>query len=222
MIKVKNKLFDSVSVTEVNNTLRLSVDAEKDTDELIRYVLSSNEIELSENEVVIKKIRGTFIQPRLITTPHSKTIVFYKKSVDTSVLDAKISDMTIPLSIMFVQMSQDKVFDDITISEHAELFPEWSENWTGKAGTILRDEEKLYRSIHDITNTAQNTKPSETPSMWTLVANPNEEYPEWVQPIGVHDAYALNDKVSHNNKHWISTVDGNVWEPEVYGWEEVV
>ena len=124
-------------------------------------------------------------------------------------------------SIMFVQMSQSKMLDDITISEHAELFPEWSENWTGKAGTILREGEKLYRSIHDITTTAQNTKPSETPSMWTLVANPDEEYPEWVQPIGVHDAYALNDKVSHNNKHWISVVDNNVWQPSVYGWEEV-
>ena len=27
-------------------------------------------------------------------------------------------------------------------------------------------------------------------------------------------------KVSHKEKHWISTVDSNVWEPGVYGWEE--
>ena len=221
MIKVKNKLFDSVSVTEVNNTLRLSVEADVEIDELIKNVSSSSEIELLENEVVIKKIKGEFIQPRLIDNQYGKTIVFYKKSVGTSVLDAKISDMTIPLSIMFVQLSQSKMLDDITISEHAELFPEWSENWTGKAGTILREGEKLYRSIHDITTVAQNTKPSETPSMWTLVANPDEEYPEWVQPIGVHDTYALGDKVSRNDKHWISVVDNNVWQPSVYGWEEV-
>ena len=124
-------------------------------------------------------------------------------------------------SIVFVQMSQDGTLDDVTISEHSEMFPSWDENWTGKAGTILRDEDKLYRSIHDITNVAQNTKPSETPSMWTQIGDPTEEYPEWVQPIGAHDAYEIDDKVSHNDKYWVSTVNGNVWEPGVYGWEEV-
>lgn len=48
-----------------------------------------------------------------------------------------------------------------------------------------------------------------------------DEYPEWVQPTGAHDAYAKGDKVSHNKKHWQSDVDGNVWEPSVYGWTEL-
>jgi hypothetical protein len=136
--------------------------------------------------------------------------------------DRKISAQEDVSSIVFVQMSQDGTLDDITISEHPNMFPKWDENWTGKAGTILRDGDTLYRSLHDITNTAQNTKPSETPSMWVAVADPNEEYPEWVQPLGSHDAYVIDDKTSHNNKQWISTVDNNVWEPGVYGWEEVV
>ena len=33
--------------------------------------------------------------------------------------------------------------------------------------------------------------------------------------------YAKGDKVTHNGKTWISTTDNNVWEPGVYGWEEV-
>lgn len=122
-------------------------------------------------------------------------------------------------SLVFVKMAEDGTLDDVTISEHPSLFPTWTPNWTGKAGTILMDEGKLYRSIHDITNTAQNTKPSETPSMWTTISDPTQEYPEWVQPIGAHDAYANGDKVSHADKNWVSTVDGNVWEPGVYGWE---
>ena len=124
-------------------------------------------------------------------------------------------------SLIFVQMAQTNVLDDITISEHPSLFPIWTENWTGKAGTILRDAGQLYRSIHDVTNVAQNTKPSATPSMWTRIADPTQEFPEWVQPIGAHDAYSKGAKVSHSGKNWISTVDGNVWEPSVYGWEEV-
>lgn len=123
-------------------------------------------------------------------------------------------------SIVFVKLAETKQLDDVTITEHPKLFTEWDENWTGKAGTIVADGGGLYRSIHDITNTAQNTKPSETPSMWTKIGNPDEEYPEWIQPIGAHDAYSLGDKVSHNDKHWISTYDSNVWEPGVFGWEE--
>lgn len=124
-------------------------------------------------------------------------------------------------SLVFVQMAQDGTLDDVTISEHPSLFPTWTPDWTGKAGTILMDEGNLYRSIHDVTNTAQNTKPSETPSMWTAISDPTQEYPEWVQPIGAHDAYDLGSKVSHGDKHWESEVDGNVWQPGVYGWKEV-
>ena len=124
-------------------------------------------------------------------------------------------------SLVFVQMAQDGTLDAITISEHPSLFPTWTENWVGKAGTILMDEGRLYKSIHTITNVAQNTKPSTTPSMWTAISDPTVEYPEWVPPIGAHDTYNSGDKVSYEGKNYISTVDGNVWQPNVYGWEVV-
>jgi hypothetical protein len=49
-----------------------------------------------------------------------------------------------------------------------------------------------------------------------------EGYPEWVQPLGASDAYSTGDIVSHNDYYYISTVDANVWEPGVYGWELTV
>ncbi len=122
-------------------------------------------------------------------------------------------------SLVFVQMAQDGTLDDVTISEHPSLFPTWTESWTGKKGTILMDEGNLYRSIHDV-GAGQNTKPSTTPSMWTPISDPTQEYPDWVQPIGAHDAYERGAKVSHNKKHWVSTLENNVYEPGVYGWEE--
>ena len=30
----------------------------------------------------------------------------------------------------------------------------------------------------------------------------------------------LRAKVSHNDKHWVSTLDANTYEPGVYGWTE--
>ena len=50
--------------------------------------------------------------------------------------------------------------------------------------------------------------------------------PEWVQPTGAHDAYALGAEVLHDGKRWVSIVDANVWRPCAAGsetlWEEVV
>lgn len=31
-----------------------------------------------------------------------------------------------------------------------------------------------------------------------------------------------DSKTSHNGKKWVSEIDGNVWEPGVYGWVEVI
>jgi hypothetical protein len=57
--------------------------------------------------------------------------------------------------------------------------------------------------------------------LWTEVAAPGE-IPDWKQPTGAQDAYAKGDKVKHNEKIWVSTIDANVWEPGVYGWDEVI
>lgn len=122
--------------------------------------------------------------------------------------------------IMFVKMAQEQQLDETTVAEYPDLFIQWDENFRGKAGSIVQDDGQLYRSIHDITDAGQNRKPSETPSMWTRIGNPLEEFPEWVQPIGAHDAYAQGAKASHGGKKWVSDVDGNVWEPGVYGWQE--
>ena len=122
-------------------------------------------------------------------------------------------------SIVFVALAQNETLDDTTISEHADIFPKWDENWTGKKGSIVLDGDTLYRSIHDV-GKGQNVKPSDNPSMWTPIGKPGEEFPGWSQPLGAHDAYSTGDKVSHQNKKWISTVDRNCWEPGVYGWEE--
>lgn len=135
-------------------------------------------------------------------------------------LRAKIMSQDVIGSIAFVVMAQADILDDVTITEHADLFVIWDTNWTGKRGTIVQDEGKLYKSIHDVTNVGQNTKPSKTPTMWTPIGNPGEEWPEWVQPLGGHDAYGEGDKVSHKNKHWTSTVLNNIWKPGVYGWKE--
>jgi hypothetical protein len=123
-------------------------------------------------------------------------------------------------AILFVKSAASGEIDEANLLEHQQLFAIWNQNWTGKQGDIVQDEGSIYRSIHNV-GAGQNTKPSVTPSMWTRIGNPAEEFPEWFQPVGSHDAYQTGDKVSYDNKHFISTANGNVWQPGVYGWLEV-
>lgn len=50
-----------------------------------------------------------------------------------------------------------------------------------------------------------------------------EEYPEYVQPTGAHDAYNTGDKITYNGKKYVCQMDGCVWTPDAYpaGWQLV-
>ena len=83
------------------------------------------------------------------------------------------------------------------------------------AGDRYRHEGVLYRCIQSHTSQADWT-PDKTPALWTVVSL--DEWPEWKQPAGAHDAYMKGDKVSHNGKHWVCDMDYCTYEPGVYGW----
>lgn len=122
-------------------------------------------------------------------------------------------------AIAFVTLSEAGAIDDTTAAEHAELFAEWAYPINYKTGQIRRHNGKLYRCVQDHTS-QEDWTPDAAASLWAATSDPAEEWPEWSQPVGAHDAYNTGDKVSHNGKRWTSSVDGNVWEPGVYGWEE--
>lgn len=49
-----------------------------------------------------------------------------------------------------------------------------------------------------------------------------EEYPEYIQPAGAHDAYNTGDKITYGGRRYICRMDGCVWDPVTYpeGWSE--
>lgn len=57
----------------------------------------------------------------------------------------------------------------------------------------------------------------------TPTVQPEEEYPEYKQPTGAHNAYKIGDKITYNGKHYECIFDNCVWNPDEYpqGWEEV-
>ena len=64
--------------------------------------------------------------------------------------------------------------------------------------------------------------PGEVPALYKAKADPGDEWPEWVQPTGAHDAYKKGDMVTYKGEHYISLIDNNSWSPEAYpaGWEK--
>lgn len=117
--------------------------------------------------------------------------------------------------------------DDDTAEQNVNVFPNWEIGREYTQDDIdnnyrLRYKDVLYKIAQPHTSQADWT-PDETPALYTRLhqQDPQDEWPEWVQPTGAHDAYAKGEKVSHNGKHWISNVEANVWEPSVYGWDEV-
>lgn len=109
--------------------------------------------------------------------------------------------------------------DDIA-SNVPDLFNNWEPDKHYDLNDRVKYDKTLYKCVQSHTSQSDWT-PNAAVSLWARTDDPREEWPEWVQPVGASDAYAVNSKVSHNNLHWISDVDNNVWEPGVYGWHSI-
>lgn len=110
--------------------------------------------------------------------------------------------------------------DDSDAFYAPELFPTWkSDGYSYKSGDRVHFDENLYKCLQDH-NSQEDWAPDVAVSLWVAISDPAEEWPEWKQPSGAHDAYQTGDKVSHEDKHWISDIDANVYEPGVFGWTE--
>lgn len=125
----------------------------------------------------------------------------------------------------FIQMSVQaaNLTDDEAI-QVADLYEEWKEKVKYPKDRILKygvndkGETQLYRVV--VEHTSQTQYPPDTDiTHYKKIGFDEGGTPIWSQPLGGHDAYKKGDVVTHNGKIWVSTVDNNVWEPGVYGWE---
>ncbi len=100
------------------------------------------------------------------------------------------------------------------------IYPEWREGVSYTTGQRVRFNGTLYKVLQNHTSQADWT-PDAAPSLFAkvLISDP-ETIPAWEQPDSTNP-YAKGDKVTHNGKTWVSDIDGNVWEPGVYGWSVV-
>ncbi|MFQ7092374.1 MAG: carbohydrate-binding protein [Coprococcus sp.] len=100
------------------------------------------------------------------------------------------------------------------------LYPKWKVDIAYQKDERVLYNNILYKVLTDHTSQDDWT-PDTAPSLFAKVLIPDKNViPEWEQPESTNP-YSKGDKVTHNGKTWQSTIDSNVWEPGVYGWEEI-
>ncbi len=113
-----------------------------------------------------------------------------------------------------------QVTDDVIALEIQEFYDEWQVGVAYVVGQYIRFEEVLYKVL-----TAHTSQEGWTPSGATslfakVLSDPHGGVLEWQQPDSTNP-YMKGDKVLFEGVTYISTVDNNVWQPGVYGWEVV-
>lgn len=125
-----------------------------------------------------------------------------------------------------LQMFLESLTDESKMMEVADIYPKYKLNIAYKIGDVFSygvnadGETQLYQVLQAHTS-AEQWKPNEATSLYKAIGIETDGTRVWTQPVGATDAYALNDVVTHKGKRWKSTVNANVWEPGVYGWEEI-
>jgi hypothetical protein len=117
------------------------------------------------------------------------------------------------------KIRQDEVQKAVEVAKAAPLPVDLPESDWLKKGDVITFEGKEYEVIQ-AHRPQTDWRPDTTPALYKLVqiAEPGDDYPQWVQPTGGHDAYNIGDRVVWNGNNYESTINANVWAPNVTGW----
>lgn len=113
------------------------------------------------------------------------------------------------------------VTDDMIALQIQEFYDIWEANISYTKNQYVRHNDILYKVLSDHVSQA-GWAPDVAASLFAKVLTDptGETILEWVQPDSTNP-YMKGDKVIHNDVTYISTVDNNVWEPGVYGWDVI-
>lgn len=129
--------------------------------------------------------------------------------------DYELRDMLYKINKMYIESA-------ITEAQKTELDELARTNAVAENSYATAKEqiENIYKEINELksrVSVLENNESTEEPS------EPVNEYPEYKQPQGAHDAYKAGDKITYNNKKYICKLYNCVWSPDEYpsAWEEV-
>lgn len=126
--------------------------------------------------------------------------------------DYELKDILYKINKMYIESA-------ITEEQKTELnnLARENANAENSYASVQEQINNIYTIIDKIQADIKELKGEEEP------IEPIEEYPEFVQPTGAHDAYNKGRKITYKGEKYICLIDGCVWAPDVYpqGWKKV-
>lgn len=127
--------------------------------------------------------------------------------------DSLLKKIQMKQTIDFIQS-----FDDIKAETNKDVYPLWEEGISVIAG----EKYQHFNNNGDIVLwkvitshiTQSDWPPKNNASLWTRIGYDGEIL-DWVQPTGSHDAYNIGDRVKYNGFIYESTVNSNVYPPNL-------
>lgn len=135
-------------------------------------------------------------------------------------LNNEVSLLNERTNVIFTILAESGYIDSALLAKHFNFFHDWHPLINYAYGSICKNGNKLYRCISPHIS-QEGLLPETNPQYWLQIVDLDEEWPDWCFPCNKQNLYPLKAKVYHNNKYWQSTIDNNIWEPGVNGWEEV-
>jgi hypothetical protein len=102
------------------------------------------------------------------------------------------------------------------------LFPEFQPGVEYNEGDRVVYNGRFYKVVQGHLS-QEDWNPEAAASIFAIIGNPAEEFPEFIQPTGAHDAYAAGDKVTFEGAKYESLMDANIYSPAEYpaGWQVI-
>lgn len=104
--------------------------------------------------------------------------------------------------------------DDETALSMAPLYPEWEPGTEYKTGQRLRFGDGGFVKVLQDHKSQADWLPDKTPSLYVVLSDPAEEWPEFRQPTGAHDVYMAGDKTTYKGDHYTCKADNTAHSPE--------
>lgn len=172
-------------------------------------------IEWNDDATIEEKVQAIYN----ILNNTSKEMFVGRVPENKEELQNNINLVNVPLSIAFVKMAENGDIDEVTASEHIEMFLYWQDKHDYNIGDLRQFKGKLYKCLQAHTSQADWT-PDVSTSLWKVCGISENGILEWCQPISTSDAYMTGDEVMYDGVHYRSLIDNNVWCPADYpqGW----
>ena len=124
------------------------------------------------------------------------------------------------LSALFQETEVMDSLPDEVLEHMAPYMREWEVGKDYVIGDLRQYNERPYRCLQDHTSIAE-WNPEEAVSLWARVLAGGDDVPVWEQPISTNP-YMKGDRVhfpTASDPVYVSTIDYNVYAPNVYGWD---